>query len=590
MSETEKVMAATSLHECVAAQVRRTPDATAVSAGDVRLTYRELDERAARLAHRLLELGARPERPVAVLMERTADLVAATLAVLKTGACYLPLHTAYPDDRVQWILKESGASVLVTDTATRGRDVPGGIPVLVADAEGEPGDVPSTGPDVAVHPDQLAYVMYTSGSTGTPKGVGVAHRNVLGLLRDHCWDGGRHQRVLMVAPYAFGMSSFEIWGPLVRGGQIVMAPSSDLDIATLRRLIATERVTAVHLTAGLLRVVAEEAPECLAPVAEVMTGGDVIAPRAVRRILETCPGTVVRAMYGSTESTLFTTQGRLTLPDTDGASVPIGRPMDGIRGYVLDEALEPVPDGEPGELYVAGHRLARGYLGRAELTAERFVADPFEGVGERMYRTGDIVRRTADGRLDFVGRSDQQVKIRGFRVEPAEVEDALARFPGLADVAVAAREIEPGEKVLTGYLVPVDGEVDMDALRAHARASLPDYMIPAAFVTLPALPLTVNGKLDRAALPAPDRTGGSRYRAPSDAVQETLCALFAEVLDLPRVGIDDDFFVLGGQSLLAMRLISRIQAELGVEISLETLFNDPTVAALAVHSKEDEAP
>jgi amino acid adenylation domain-containing protein len=594
------VAVASSLAEAFAAQARRTPDAVAVSSGDVRLTYRELDERANRLAHRLLGLGAGPETPVAVLLERSPHVAVALLAVLKSGGCYLPLHSAYPAERMQWIMDQSGGPILLADAAMRRRGLPGtgpGRTVIVDDEADVPAALPGTDPGVSIHPDQLAYVMYTSGSTGHPKGVGASHRDVLALLADRCWDTGRHERVLMIAPYAFGVSTYELWVPLLHGGRTVVAPPGDLDVATLRRLIHDEEITGLHLTAGLFRVVAEEAPGILAGVREVMTGGDVISPTAVQRVFAACPDIVIRAMYGSTESTLFATNSPMTAPYEAGTSVPVGRPMDGMRAYVLDERLRPVPPGVTGELYVAGVGVARGYVGRPTLTAERFVADPFGSPGDRMYRTGDLVRRTADGLIDFVGRADFQIKVRGFRVELAEVEAALATYPGLAHSAVVAREIEPGDRRIVAYLVPEtgraaaaetaeavdaeeEGDVDVADLRAYLTERLPDYAVPASFVELDALPLTPNGKLDRAALPAPDVEGISTYRAADTLAEEILCGLFAEVLGVARVGVDDDFFELGGESLLAMRLISRIKETFGVELSMGTLFEVTTVAGL----------
>jgi amino acid adenylation domain-containing protein len=572
-------MVSTSIQGAFAGQVERAPGALAVSAGEVRLTYRELDERANRLAHLLRGLGVGPETPVAVLLERSIDVVVAALAVLKAGGYYLPLHSAYPLDRMQWIMDESGAPVLLADAVMAARGLPQGAEVvLVADDPRLPAQ-PGTDPGDDTHPDQLAYVIYTSGSTGHPKGVGVSHQEVLKLVLDPCWDSGRHERVLMVAPYAFNVSTYELWVPLLHGGRIVVAPPGDLEIGALRRLIADEQITGLHLTAGLFRVVAEEAPESLASVREVLTGGDVIAPAAVRRVLEACPGLVVRAMYGATEATLFSTHAPLTAPYRFTASVPVGGPLTGIRLHLLDELLRPVPAGVTGELYIAG-RLARGYVGRPDLTAERFVANPFGAPGERMYRTGDLAQWTADGLLDFIGRATDQVKIRGFRVELGEVEIVLAKYPGLADVVVVAREIEPGDTRLVGYVVPESDEVDTAGLRAHALDLLPEYMVPAAFVVVPALPLTPNGKLDRKALPAPDFEAGTVYRPPQNARQEVLCRLFAEVLGVPQVGIDDSFFDLGGQSMSAMRLISRIRAALQVDVSISALFDAPTVSGV----------
>ncbi|MFI9595467.1 amino acid adenylation domain-containing protein [Nonomuraea sp. NPDC052265] len=573
-------MSPTTVHGHVAEQARRTPDAVAVSAGPVRLTFRELDERANRLAHRLRGLGAGPETPVAVLMERSAELVVTLLAILKTGGCYLPVHSAYPADRRQWIVDSSGTPVLVADRAKAAEGLPSAPAVLLADDDPATSTEPATDPGVVTDPGDLAYVIYTSGSTGHPKGVAVTHRDVLGLALDPCWDTGAHERVLMVAPYAFNVSTYELWVPLLHGGTTVVAPPGEPDLDTLRRLIREERITGLHLTAGLFRVVAEEGADCLAGVREVLTGGDVIVPAAVRQVLAACPGTTVRAMYGATEVTLFSTHAPLTAGTELGTSVPVGGPMRDVRLYVLDDRLSPVPGDLEGELYIAGRGVARGYYGRPDLTAERFVADPFGGPGERMYRTGDLVRRNDDGQIEFIGRAGDQVKILGFRVELAEVEAVLAAYPGLAHVAVVAGQSRQGDKRLVAYVVPAADAPDPAALRAHVKTSLPDYMVPTAFVVLDALPLTANGKVDRAALPDPDNEPGSAYRAPRNPRQEVLCTVFAEVFGVERVGVDDSIFDLDVQSLLAMRLVSRIRAALGVNLSIGDLFDAATVAGL----------
>ena len=573
-------MVSGSIQQVFADRAAQTPDAIAVSAGGVRLSYSDLDAAANRLAHRLIGEGAGLETPVAVLMERSAELVVATLAVLKAGAFYVPLHTGYPAARIQAILDQLDSPLLLVDPAMQSR---GGLPdcktVLVDDqaAAGQP----ASDPAAATTPDHLAYVMFTSGSTGEPKGVAVTHQNVLDLVGDPCWDGGAHDRVLMVAPYAFGMSTFELWGPLTRGGCIVAAPAGDLEVATLHRLIVDESVTAVHLTAGLFRVVAEENPSVLSTLREVMTGGDVITPSAVAKVFAACPRIVVRAMYGQTETTLFATNSPMTAPYQPGASVPIGVPMHGMRAYILDDSLQPVGDGEVGELYVAGAGVARGYLGRPDLTAERFVADLYGGPGERMFRTGDLARWTADHLVDFAGRADDQIKIRGFRVELGEVEAALAGYPGLADVAVVASESESGDKRLAAYLVARGGEVDVAAVRTHAADLLPEYAVPASYTVLDSLPLTTNGKVDRRSLPEPDFEQAAEYRQPRTATEEALCAIFADVLNVPAVGIHDSFFDLSGQSMQAIRLTMRIEQELGIRQEIADLYGNPTPALLA---------
>ncbi|WP_327358855.1 amino acid adenylation domain-containing protein [Streptomyces sp. NBC_01304] len=576
-------MVGESVPAAFAAQVLRSPGAVAVRCAGRELSYRELDERANQLAHRLLDLGVGPEAPVAVLMDRSVDLAVALLAVLKSGAFYLPLHSGYPLERMQWIVDETSASVLLTDRVMRERGLPTGAALVVVDEDVQLAGLPAGDPGVESRPEQLAYVMYTSGSTGRPKGVAVTHRDILDLVVDGMFGAGAHERVLMVAPYAFDPSTYELWVPLLHGGRTVITPDGDLSVAALARLIIEERITGLQVTAGLFRVMAEEDPGCFAGVREVITGGDVISPTAVRRVLEHCPDTVVRCAYGPTETTLFATQAPWTTADSVPAPVPVGRPLDGMRAYVLDETLSLVPAGVDGELYLAGAGLARGYFGRADLTAERFVADPFGPAGSRMYRTGDLARSSEKGQIEFVGRVDDQVKIRGFRIELGEIEAVLSCFPGVSQVAVIAREDQPGDKRLVAYAVAETGRsVDTEALGAHAAGLLPEYMVPTAFMVLDQLPLTTNGKLDRRALPAPDmsRTAGAG-RGPRTPREEILCGLFAEVLNVPKVGIDNNFFELGGHSLLATRLISRIRTILGVKLSIHRLLKTPTVAALS---------
>ncbi len=579
-------MDARSLHEHFEAMATRTPDAVALSSADGEISYRELDERAERWRHHLAALGAGPETPVAVLMERSPELVVATLGILKTGAYYVPLHTAYPTERLQTIVDLLGAPLLVVDDAMLERGAPSGCRNV------RPGDLADSKPaevtgGVLTSPSQLAYVMFTSGSTGEPKGVAVTHRDALGLALDRQWSGATYARALMISPYAFGMSTFELWMPLLNGGCIVLYPPGDVEIATLREVIVKQDVSVVHLTAGLFRVVAEEAPECLLPLKEVMTGGDVIPPAAVARVLEACPDLIVRAMYGATETTLFTTHSQFSAPYSPGSTVPVGKAMDNMRTYILDEQLRPAAEGE---LYVGGVGVARGYLGRPGLTAERFVPDHFVGGGERMYRTGDLARWSQDGQLELLGRADDQVKIRGFRVEPAEVESVLSGHPDVAHAAVISRDFEAGDKRLIAYLVPKSAELDVTAVHGYAAARLPDFMVPAAFAILEALPLTANGKLDRKALPAPPENRSASTDEVRTPVQATLCAIFAEVLEKADVGVDEDFFDLSGQSMQAIRMIMRIEQELGVRFPIPQFYDNSTPAMLAVLVEEQTQP
>ncbi|GAA4240025.1 hypothetical protein GCM10022254_63190 [Actinomadura meridiana] len=570
-----------SLQEAFRRQAARTPDAEAVRCAGRALTYRELDERSNRLAHRLIAAGAGPERPVAVFMDRTVDLMVGLTAILKSGACYLPLHHAYPPERMRWILDESQAPILLTDQAMSDHDLPEAQIVIRADEEDANAAFPATDPGVRGHREQLAYVMYTSGSTGKPKGVAVTHQDVFELLADSIFTSREaYERVLLVLPYEFDPSTYSFWCPLLRGGTVVIAPESDLTVERMARVMKAERITAVDVTAGLFRVIAEERPDSFTGVPLVLSGGDVASPVAVRRVLDHSPGTVVRNTYGPTETTLFATSVLWTSSADVPAPVPIGRPLDGMVAYVLDDALTPAPTRVTGELYLAGTGVARGYLNRPDLTAERFVANPFGPPGSRMYRTGDLVRWTPGGLLDFVGRADAQVKIRGFRIEPPEIEAVLGADPDVREVAVVAREDGPDGKRLAAYVVADEG-IDLPALERRARAILPEYMIPAAFVRLDGLPLTPNNKVDVKALPAPGTARQEDMRPPRGPAEATLRDLFADVLEAPEIGIDDNFFELGGHSLLATRLISRIRAALGADLPVRAIFEAPTVALLA---------
>ncbi|MFD0265490.1 non-ribosomal peptide synthase/polyketide synthase, partial [Streptomyces sp. NPDC127106] len=558
-----------SLPELFADRVRATPDAVAVADAAGTLTYAALDARANRLAHALAGQGVGPETPVAVLMERSADLVVALLGIVKAGGAYVPLDPGFPPARVDLVVRETGAALVLTE------DV---FTALMAS------EVRTGAPGTVCRPGQLAYVMYTSGSTGHPKGVAVTHADVAGLALADCWSGGAHERVLMHSPTAFDASTYELWVPLLGGGRIAVAPPGRLDVRDLCAAVAEHGVTGLWLTAGLFRLLAEEEPGGLKGVDEVWTGGDVVSAAAVARVMDACPGIRVTDGYGPTETTTFATHHRMTTAPDTTRTVPIGRPLPGMRAYVLDERLRPVPAGVTGELYLAGTGVARGYAGRPAATAERFAADPYGPPGQRMYRTGDLARRLPDGTFEFAGRADDQIKLRGFRIEPAEVEAALVRCPGVAQAAVVAREDRPGDKRLVAYLVPEAGaDVQVRDLAERIRRDLPAFMVPAHFTPLDELPLTANGKIDRAALPAPEYGDGveSTGRGPRSPQEQVLCDLFAEVLGHPGVGIDDGFFDLGGHSLLAARLVARVRETLGVDLGLRTLFQTPTVAGLA---------
>ncbi|WP_380284002.1 amino acid adenylation domain-containing protein [Kitasatospora purpeofusca] len=576
-----------SLPALFAAQAARTPDAVALAHDGGAVTYAELDTRANRLAHHLIAAGVGPESPVALLMERSVDLVVATLAVLKAGGCYVPMHASLPPERMAALLADTAAPVLLTDRAE-----PGFAHDAVVVRPGDEAGAPGHDPAPPVHPDRLAYVMFTSGSTGTPKGVAVRHRDVVDLADDRRWRDGRHERILLHSPHAFDAATYELWAPLLHGGTVVVAPPGTLDAAALHAVATRHGVTAVFLTKALFDLVAEQAPETFRALRTVCTGGEAASGTLMRRVLDHCPDLLLAHVYGPTEATTFATHHHLLPADLDGARAPIGLPLDNMRAHVLDARLQPVPPGVPGELYIAGAGLARGYWRRAALSAERFVADPHDK-GGRMYRTGDLVRRRPDGAIEFLGRIDGQVKLRGFRIELGEIEAVLSRHPAVRQVIVVPREDRPGDTRLVGYCAVLDADADAaDAanaelaaeLKRFAAGTLPGYMVPSAVVVLPALPLNANGKVDRRALPAPDLGADTEGRAPRDEREQALCTLFGEILGIDGITIDDDFFALGGHSLLATRLVGRVRAELGAELAIGDLFQAPTVAALAART------
>ncbi len=583
-NDTARAIAPATLPQLFAAQVARSPAAVAVVHEDRALSYRELDARSSRLAHHLRALGVGPEAVVGLCVERSPEMIVGLLGILKAGGAYLPLDPDYPAERLAFMLADAGAAVLVTQAA-----LPARLPAHAAATVRLDADWPAIArhpehaPDLTLDPANPAYVIYTSGSTGAPKGVVVTHHNVVRLVTGTNYvELSADDVVLQMAPLSFDASTFEIWGALLNGARLLVYPAESFDLATLSHLVARGGVSVLWLTAALFHQVVDEDVAAIAGVRQLLAGGDVLSAAHVRRTLAAQGDGRLINGYGPTEATTFSACFAASDASVLEDSVPIGRPIANTRVYVLDGWLQPVAAGVCGELYIAGAGLARGYLGRSGLSAERFVADPFGGCGSRMYRSGDLARWRADGVLEFLGRSDQQVKLRGFRIEPGEIEAALVGAGGVAQAAVIAREDGPGHKRLVAYVVgSAAAAVDVAGLRGAVAARLPDYMVPSAFVVLDRLPLTANGKLDRGRLPAPEVTVGSAHRAPRSPQEEVLCGLFAEVLGLERVGIDDDFFALGGHSLLATRLISRIRASLDVEIAIRVLFEAPTVEGLA---------
>ncbi|MFJ9419578.1 amino acid adenylation domain-containing protein, partial [Streptomyces sp. NPDC101227] len=578
---TERGIAPATLPALFAAQAARTPDAVALLHGDTRLTYAELDARTDGFAHHLAARGVRPGDRVAVCLERGPELIAALLGILKAGAAYVPLDPKYPAARRKFMTADAGVALLVTDRAHR--DSSGLEQVLVDDDRAAIDAEPRRPLAARITPDSGAYVIYTSGSTGTPKGTLTPHRAIDRVVRHTPYITLTEGDVVaQLASVSFDAATFEIWGALLNGATLAIAPPGVLAAPELGAFLSSHGVTTLWLTAGLFHEVVDADIEVLAGLRHLLAGGDALSARHCKAVLERLPGIALINGYGPTETTTFAAAGRLLPEHLTHDAVPIGRPIGDTRLYVLDDRLRPVGQGIVGELHIAGEGLAQGYAGRPGLSAERFVADPFGAPGTRMYRTGDLVRWTAAGMLEFLGRGDDQVKVRGFRIEPGEIEAALAAHPDVARAVVVATAGRNGAKQLAGYAVPRPGAtLDAAALRAHLSATLPDHMVPARYAVLDALPLTPNGKVDRRALPAPEAAGdGSARLAPRTPVEETLAAIWAEVLGVEAVGVEDNFFDLGGDSILSIQVISRARRA-GLVLASQDIFVRQTVAELA---------
>ncbi|MCY8030043.1 non-ribosomal peptide synthetase DhbF [Bacillus inaquosorum] len=583
-NETAKPENLLSLQDMFEKQAVLTPERIALICDDVQVNYQELNEEANRLAHLLIEKGLGPEQFVALALPRSPEMVASMLAVLKTGAAYLPLDPEFPADRISYMLEDANPSCIITTEEIAARlpdDL--SVPQLVLDQAVTQEVVKRYSPDnpnVSVSLAHPAYIIYTSGSTGRPKGVVVTLKSLSNFLlsMQEAFSLGEEDRLLAVTTVAFDISALELYLPLISGAQIVIAQKETIrEPQALAQMIEYFDINIMQATPTLWHALVTNEPEKLRGL-RVLVGGEALPSGLLQALHELhCP---VTNLYGPTETTIwsaaaFLEEGLKGVP-------PIGKPIWNTQVYVLDNGLQPVPPGVVGELYIAGTGLARGYFRRPDLTAERFVADPYGPPGARMYRTGDQARWRADGSLDYIGRADHQIKIRGFRIELGEIDAVLAKHPDIEQAAVVVREDQPGDKRLVAYVVAASA-IDTAELRRYVGASLPDYMVPAAFVEMDELPLTPNGKLDRKALPAPDLSTSVSDRGPRTPQEEILCDLFAEVLGLARVGIDDSFFELGGHSLLAARLMSRIREVMGAELGIAKLFDEPTVAGLAAH-------
>ncbi len=579
------------IHGMFEARAAETPDACAVSLGDDALTYRELNKRANRLAHRLRGLGIGPDVPVAVCMNRNPSLIVALIGILKAGGAYVPLDPSYPRERLAFMLEDTNAPVLVTEAPLAGELPASRARVILLDAEGdalagERADNPANGAGAG----NLAYIIYTSGSTGLPKGVCVTHENVLNLFADFA-------RRKPVAPgdrgslwtsVSFDVSVYEIFTPLLAGGTLFIAADTvRFDSAAFIEWMSAHRIASAYVPPLMLedlRAWIEKHPGALS-LRRLLVGVEPIREKLLAAIMEAVPGLAIINGYGPTEATICATLFDVRPGAARDRNTPIGRPVQNTRVLLLDPAMRLVPAGVSGEIHIGGLGLARGYFNRPELTAERFVADPFSGApGARLYKTGDTAKYLSDGCIEFIGRVDYQVKVRGFRVEPGEIEFALRQHASVKDAVVLAKGDRSGVKRLVAYIVPAGVPAGSAELRTFLRDKLPEYMVPTAFVAMEAFPLTPNGKLDRAALPEPEITRAdlqSAYVAPRTEVEHQLSLIWEKVIGISPIGVTDSFFDLGGHSLLAVRLFTEITRVFGARLPLAAIFQHPTIEQIA---------
>ena len=577
-------------------EVLRSPGAVALvsASGREALTYAEVNARANRLAHHLRGLGVGPDVLVAIELERSLDAIVAMLGVLKSGGAYVPVDPMLPLERLSTLLEDARPAVVVTREELADALPSNWAQLVCLDADGESIARQSDENPIRVgSASSLAYVLYTSGSTGVPKGVAVVHRGVVRLVRGTRYARfGPNEVFLQAAPLSFDASTFEIWGALLNGGRLIVLPAPTPGLDDLAEAIRRHHVTTLWLTAGLFHLAVEERLSDLRSLRQLLAGGDVLSPARVRTALRELPGCVLINGYGPTESTTFAACHRIRHLDENTATVPIGRPIANTQIYLLDSEQRWVPPGEVGEVYIGGDGLARGYWNRLQLTAEAFVESPFSAdPSARLYRTGDLARLLPDGNLEFVGRLDRQIKIHGYRVELGEIETMLQRRPSVAQNVVACRETPDGSRRVVAYVVLRPGmEAGGDELRAWLQQRLPDYMVPTVVARLSSLPLTPNGKLDRKALPEPERFASRTLAPPRSPMEEQIADIWRAVLRTDEVGCEENFFDLGGDSLLLIEAHAKLQKRLAVGLPITKLFEHPTVQSLARFLRESSDP
>ncbi|MGZ8236803.1 MAG: non-ribosomal peptide synthetase, partial [Methylobacter sp.] len=585
------------IHQLFEAQVEKTPDAVALMFEEQALSYAELNAKANQLAHYLRSKGVGPDVPVGICVERSLEMVIGLMGILKAGGAYVPLDPGYPQDRLDFMLHDVNAPIVLTQETCREKIAAFTATVLCLDSEWDKvSKACDANPDVPLKPENLAYCIYTSGSTGQPKGAGVPHQGILNRLQWMQQQYGLDQtdRILQKTPYSFDVSVWEFFWPLMTGAQLVVArPEQHKDSLALIDTINDRHVTTIHFVPSMLQVFIDTpGVENCTSLKRVICSGEALPADLVQRFLQKLPAEL-HNLYGPTEASVDVSYWAC-LPGSVETTIPIGRPIANISLYILDKQLNAVLPGTPGELHIGGIGLGRGYLNRPELTAEKFIPNPYGPAGSRLYKTGDLARYRPDGTIDYLGRNDFQVKIRGFRIELGEIENRLSAYAGVREAVVIAREDGHGDKRLVAYLTQDGGnELSIADLRADLAETLPDYMLPSAFVVLPMLPLTANGKLDRTALPKPDTDSviTHRYEAPQGPIETALSGIWQELLELERVGRNDHFFELGGHSLMALTLVERLRRE-GWALEPRAVFAYPVLSdlAAAIADSQDNSP
>lgn len=575
------------VHTIFELRAASTPGATALVCGDESMTYQELNERANQLAWELIAKGVGPDVPVGISMNRSFELIIGILGILKAGGAYVSLEPSYPEDPIEFMVRDAGLNVILVQERSAPRPSFRGTTVLPVGMKKKDSS-PIHNPDVKVTSDNLVYVAYTSGSTGTPKGVEIVHRAVIRLVIGVDYATlDKHQVFLHLSSLSFDASTFEIWGALLHGARCVLFAPPLPTLEDLERTIVGNHVTTLWLTSSLFNTVIDEAPAALTGVSQLLIGGEVLSLKHVRKALGLLPMTQIINGYGPTENTTFTCCYRIPREmDENVRSIPIGRPISRTAVYILDENLTEVPPGQQGELYAGGDGLARGYVNRPDLTDQKFIRNLFDPLNRsRLYRTGDLVRLLDDGNIEFLGRVDDQVKLRGFRIELGEIESVIGGHPLVKEGAVRVHLDESGEKTIAAYVVPNDvASFSVDSLREYLKGRLPHYMIPSYFITMDALPKTAGNKVDRRMLlPRWEsrRASGRGEEQGRTEIERRIAEVWRAVLRFDGFGVDDNFFEVGGQSLAAVRVHRNLQEALNREIPITALFQYPTIRLLA---------